>query len=111
MARWTIAWHWSGSVTSVWTLNARLPADVTNSAVSLSFSTRRAASTTSAPASAHACAKATPRPEDAPVTMTTLPSRRNMSIRFTSQPHVLGDDQLHHFAGATVDPVDPAIGE
>lgn len=42
-------------------------------------SARRAASTTSAPASASALANATPRPEEAPVTIATLPSRRKRS--------------------------------
>ena len=44
-----------------------------------SLSTRRAPSTTSAPASARAWANATPSPEEAPVTIATLPSRRNRS--------------------------------
>ena len=47
--------------------------------VSSSRSTRRAPSTTSAPASARAWANATPSPEEAPVTIATLPSRRNRS--------------------------------
>ena len=42
--------------------------------VSSSFSTRRAQIATSAPASASPSANATPRPDDAPVTIATLPS-------------------------------------
>ena len=51
------------------------PAASTSLAVSASFSTRRAASTTSAPASANP-SRTTPRPDEAPVTITTLSVRR-----------------------------------
>ena len=73
--------------TSVSTHSALRPAASTRAAVSASRSTRRAPSTTSAPASARPWAKATPRPLEAPVTMATLPSRRNMSG--TEAPGVL----------------------
>ena len=55
------------------------PACSTSCLVSSSFSTRRAPSATSAPASASALANATPRPEEAPVTIATLSSSRNRS--------------------------------
>ena len=75
----TIAWQSAGSATSVATARARRPAARTSSQVCCSLSTRRAASTRSAPASAQACANETPSPEEAPVTMTTLSSRRKES--------------------------------
>src|SRR5699024_4491826 len=71
--------HWSGSATSVATHSALRPVSRTSCAASSSRSARRAASTTSAPASANPRANATPRPDDAPVTTATRPSRRNLS--------------------------------
>ncbi len=70
-----------GSATSVSTRERAAPVASTRAAVSASRSTRRAPSTTSAPASARPWANATPRPLEAPVTIATLPSRRNMSVR------------------------------
>src|SRR3954465_10728613 len=59
--------------------------------VSSSFSTRRAQIAMSAPASARPCANATPRPDEAPVTIATLPSSLNLSstltVRIESQGH------------------------
>ena len=52
----------------------------TSARVCSSRSARRAPSATSAPASAMAWAKATPRPEDAPVTTATLPVSLNKSV-------------------------------
>ena len=72
--------HCSGSATSVATVCTRRPVERTESATRSSLSTRRAPSTTSAPASAKQWANATPRPLEAPVTMTTLPSRRKRSM-------------------------------
>ena len=71
--------HCSGFVTSVCSDANFLPAAVTSPPVSARRSTRRAPSTTSAPASAKALANATPRPEDAPVTTATFPSKRKRS--------------------------------
>src|ERR1700761_7593346 len=79
MAESTSAWHWSGTLTSVATASDLRPAASTSPAVSDSLSTRRAPNTTSAPASAKAWANATPSPDDAPVTITTLSSSRNES--------------------------------
>ena len=53
--------------------------------VSSSRSARRAQMATSAPASARPSANATPRPEEAPVTIATLPSRRKRSRRFMAR--------------------------
>src|ERR671912_1386001 len=75
----TSRWHCSGSATSVATAWTRRPVERTDSATRSSLSTRRAPSTTSAPASAKPWANATPSPLEAPVTMTTLSSRRNRS--------------------------------
>src|SRR5690606_5430085 len=57
---------------------------------SSSRSTRRAPRTTSAPASASAWANATPRPEEAPVTIATFPSRRNRSRTLMSRSRSSG---------------------
>ena len=78
--------HESGSDTSVATVRARLPACSTSFAVSASRSTRRAPSARSAPASASPWANATPSPLEAPVTMATLPSSRNMSVTVMASP-------------------------
>src|SRR3984957_5860504 len=75
----TTARAFSGSAMSAATAIARRPACVTTARVASRRSTRRAASTRSAPASASALANATPRPEEAPVTIATLSSRRNRS--------------------------------
>src|SRR5580700_10604097 len=69
----------SGSATSAATVIARRPACSTTARVASRRSTRRAASTRSAPASASALANATPRPEEAPVTIATRSSRRKRS--------------------------------
>src|ERR1700761_4663877 len=79
IAESTSAWHCSGTLTSVATASDLRPAASTSPAVSDSLSTRRAPNTTSAPASAKAWANATPSPDDAPVTITTLSSSRNES--------------------------------
>src|SRR5215213_6579200 len=75
----TSPWQSSGFATSVPTAIARRPAASTRPLVSSRRSTRRAPSATSAPASASAFANATPRPEEAPVTIAALPSRRKRS--------------------------------
>ena len=83
-------WHASGEATSVSTAMARRPAPSTSAAVSASRSTRRAPRTTSAPASAKPWANATPSPEEAPVTMATLPSRENRSVMEVMRPIMAG---------------------
>ena len=83
----TSPWHCSGSATSVATVCTRRPVERTESATRSSFSTRRAPSTTSAPASAKQWANATPRPLEAPVTMTTLSSRRKRSMTVMPGPY------------------------
>src|SRR4051794_20042601 len=69
----------SGLATSVATAIARRPVPSTSFLVSSRRSARRAPSATSAPACASATANATPRPDEAPVTTATLPSRRKAS--------------------------------
>ena len=81
----TSRWHCSGSATSVATVCTRRPVVRTDSATASSLSTRRAPRTTSAPASANAWANATPSPLEAPVTMTTLSSRRKRSRRLMAR--------------------------
>src|SRR3954451_16553804 len=71
--------HWSGSDTSHSTATQRRRWPSTIALVSCRRSTRRAQIATSAPAWANASANDTPRPDDAPVTMATLPSRRKAS--------------------------------
>jgi hypothetical protein len=46
----------------------------------MSFSTRREASTTAAPAASSTSAKRRPSPDDVPVIRATRPSRRNVEI-------------------------------
>jgi len=69
----------SGRARSAATVMARRPACSAIARVASRRSARRAASTRSAPASASALANATPRPEEAPVTIATLPSSRKRS--------------------------------
>src|SRR4051794_19220583 len=75
----TRAWQSSGRATPVRPEGARGPAASTACWVSASRSTRRAPRTTSAPASASVLANTAPSPDDAPVTIATLSSSRNMS--------------------------------
>src|SRR3954465_10213262 len=75
----TSAWQSSGFDTSVRTVIARRPASSTRLFAGGGRSWRRAARTTSAPASARARAKSTPSPDDAPVTIATRPSSRKRS--------------------------------
>src|SRR3954453_2080789 len=72
----------SGLATSAYTAMQRRPVASTFLRVSSSFSTRRAQIAMSAPASASASANATPSPDDAPVTIATLPS----SLKRSSTP-------------------------
>src|SRR5580658_5414514 len=69
----------SGLVTSARTARPRRPSASTSLRVCTRRSSRRAPSTTSAPAWARACANWTPSPLDAPVTIATRPSRRKLS--------------------------------
>src|SRR3954454_24895282 len=78
----TTRWQSSGFATSACTAMQRRPVASTFSRVCSSFSTRRAQIATSAPASAKASANATPSPDDAPVTIATLPS----SLKRSSTP-------------------------
>src|SRR5699024_9460086 len=87
MAASTAAWHCSGSATSVATHKLLAPLASTSFAVSAKRSTRRAANTKFAPASAKAFANATPKPEEAPVTITTRPSSLNLSRILIALPH------------------------
>src|SRR3954471_22666317 len=88
----TTRWQSSGLATSACTAMQRRPVASTFLRVSSSFSTRRAQIATSAPASANASANATPSPDDAPVTIATLPSSLKRSStpiagRIESHPH------------------------
>src|SRR4051794_15971077 len=76
----------AGLVTSAGTARQRRPSASTRSRVCSSRSTRRAQTTTSAPHSASPSANATPSPDEAPVTMATLSSRRNRSSRDMAPP-------------------------
>src|SRR5579862_3845535 len=67
----------AGTQTSQRTATARPPSRMISAATSASRSSRRAASTTVAPARASALAKITPQPDDAPVTTAVLPVRSN----------------------------------
>src|SRR5271169_6770386 len=78
----TMACASSGRDTSAVTVSARRPRSSIRARVCSRRSVRRAASTRSAPASASAVAKATPRPDEAPVTTATLSSRRKRSSTF-----------------------------
>src|SRR5271163_4536711 len=69
----------SGLVTSARTARPRRPSASTSPRVCARRSSRRAPSTTSAPAWARALANWTPSPLDAPVTIATRPSRRKLS--------------------------------
>src|SRR5687767_9603572 len=75
----------SGSETSASIATQRRPWASTRSLVAWRRSARRAQIATSAPASARPSANATPRPEEAPVTMATLPSRRKRSMRLMAR--------------------------
>ena len=81
MAAATSVRRCSSEVTSPGT--ARIPLDCR--ATSESSAWRRAVMTTRAPAAASTGAHRAPRPDDAPVTMTTFPSRLNSSpgVRIT----------------------------
>src|SRR4051794_13180893 len=81
----TTRWQSSGFDTSACTAMQRRPVASTRDFVCSSFSTRRAQIATSAPASAKPSANATPRPEDAPVTIATLPSSLNLSSTLTGR--------------------------
>src|SRR3954466_29960 len=88
----TTRWQSSGLATSACTSMQRRPVASTFLRVSSSFSTRRAQMAMSAPASASASANATPSPDDAPVTIATLPSSLKRSstpiaVRIESQVH------------------------
>ncbi len=85
----TTAWQSSTFATSAVTVSARRPRSSIWALVSCRRSVRRAASTRSAPASASAVAKATPSPDEAPVTIATLPSRRKRSSTDVDMPCVL----------------------
>ena len=74
MARSTTRRQSPGRDTSASTATQRRPLSWTARRVSCSRSARRAQIATSAPASANPVANATPRPDEAPVTTTTLPS-------------------------------------
>src|ERR1700727_1310944 len=78
----------SRSFKSATTTTARRPAASTRDATSASWSSLRAAITTSAPASARATALAAPIPRPAPVTMPTRSVSRNRSKIMMSSPPV-----------------------
>ncbi len=76
MAKSTSAAQASGSATSVGRARTCAPPAASSPATSSRRSARRPASTTRPPTALTARAKPTPRPEVAPVMMTTRPSRR-----------------------------------
>jgi hypothetical protein len=67
----------AGSVTSSSTASALPPVASISAARLCNLSSRRAASTTSAPARLSTCAKCRPSPDEAPVTSADLPFREN----------------------------------
>ena len=68
---------WASSLTSQRTAIALWPAATNFSAAAFTTSSLKSASTTAAPASANACAVASPMPAAAPVTSATLPLKSN----------------------------------
>src|ERR1700677_3305367 len=74
-----------GSVTSVRRATTAPPPALIPLATSVKESSRRAPSTTAAPASLRAWAKPRPKPELAPVITAPLPSRRNRSMIVTTE--------------------------
>src|SRR4051794_31660552 len=77
----TTRWQSSGLATSAGTATQRFPSASTFALVSSSRSARRAQIAMSAPAPASPSANATPRPDEAPVTIATLPSSLKRSSR------------------------------